>query len=221
MSKNLFRFDSSTTSLSPLLVDSQYFPCIDYIKELVFYSYINIAVWAPFKKGSFVNRCTISGSNNPIQLTIPIKGGREQKALVKNVEVDKTGDWQKRHIKSVQSAYAKAPFYEYYISDLVSLVESEETSLLVRNLDALKWVFRVLKINVEINLMEETDELCKDCRDLRGYFSPRTQQSPPLDNPIRYQQVFQDKLGFQPNLSIVDLLFCEGPNARNLLQIRS
>jgi hypothetical protein len=190
-------------------IEPQYFPCIDYIKKIAAATYYEIEQWENFQKSTLKNRCIIAGSNGLITLTVPVKGGREQKALIKDIELDYTTNWQVRHCRSIQSSYAKAAFYEYYHEAVFSLILRKQKYLIDLNVEILEWLHKALKINSSFELSKS--------------FSPKADISNSNSEAVsenwqpRYFQVFEDKFGFQPNLSILDLLFCEGPNASNLL----
>ena len=199
-----------------IVIDNQLFPCICYIKELSKYRYIYLETYDRFKKISFQNRYIISGANNLINLTIPIAGGREQKTIMKDVRIDNSTNWQIKHWRSLTSAYSKAPFFEFYSQSVKDLLFGKSEFLFTLNTKVLEWVFKILKIDAEVSFTKSFVADYKDEKDYRGYFSPKSFQNPALGF-VKYSQVFENRFGFQPNLSILDLLFCEGPNARHLL----
>ena len=199
-----------------IIIDNQCFPCTEYIKEVTEYKNIELELYDVFKKMSFQNRYIIAGANNLINLTVPIAGGREQKTLMKEVRIDNSTNWQMKHWRSLTSAYNKAPFFEFYSQDVKRLLFSNEEFLFRFNLKVLEWIFIILKIDSAINFTESFIAHYEDATDYRNYFLPRSFQNS-TNNFLSYSQVFENRLGFQPNLSILDLLFCEGPNARHLL----
>lgn len=199
-----------------LLVDNQCFPGIDYIRKTTEFKYLIFDKYVGFRKMSFQNRYVISGANNLINLTIPIKGGREQKTLIKEVRIDNSENWQIKHWRSLISAYNKAPFFEFYAADIERLLFSSEEFLFSFNMNVLEWIFQILKIDAAVSVSESFIAHYEDAEDYRNYFSPKTFQKS-TEKFVRYSQVFENRFGFQPNLSILDLLFCEGPNARHLL----
>jgi len=200
-----------------LLIDIQLFPCIDYLKKLIVCEHIKIEKYDFFKKMSFQNRYVISGVNNLINLTIPLAGGREQKTLLKEVLIDNSENWQIKHWRSLSSAYSKAPFFEFYSEDVKSLLFSKQEFLFSFNFNVLEWLFRILKMDAAIDFTESFINDYTDLADYRNFFLPKSFQKNTSNWRPHYAQVFQDRRGFQPNLSILDLIFCEGPNARYLL----
>lgn len=200
-----------------LIIDSQLFPCIDYVKQLNQYKHVKIEIYESFQKMSFRNRYIISGANNVINLSIPIAGGREQKTLIKDVRINNAIDWQTMHWRTLLSAYSKAPFFEFYSKDVKTLIFSKEDLLLSLNIKVLSWVVKVLKINIDIEFTENFVLHYDNYADCRNHFLPKSFQNDTINWVPKYPQVFEDRLGFQPNLSIIDLIFCVGPNASYLL----
>lgn len=200
------------------IIDSQCFPCFNYINFLIKSKYIKIEKYDLFKKMSFRNRYVICGANGLINLTIPITGGREQKTLMKDVLIDNSVNWQIKHWRSLTSSYSKAPYFEFYAEEVKSLIFGKEEFLLAFNMKALDWVLKVLKIELLLGLTEGSTRNYEGEEDFRNYFLPKSFQQTTKGSFPHYSQVFEDRFGFQPNLSILDLIFCEGPNAIHLLQ---
>lgn len=166
---------------------------------------------------SFRNRYIISGANNTISLSIPIAGGREQKTLIKDVRINNVMDWQTTHWRTLLSAYSKAPFFEFYSRDVKSLIFSKEDMLLSLNIKVLVWILNVLKINLVVEFTRDFILHYANHTDCRNYFLPKSFQKDTINWVPKYPQVFEDRLGFQPNLSIIDFIFCVGPDASRLL----
>ncbi|MDQ6814508.1 MAG: WbqC family protein [Bacteroidota bacterium] len=207
------------------IVENQCFACFDYFKLLARETHIEIEIDDNFKKSSFHNRYVIAGANGLINLSVPVVGGREQKTNIANVEIDYNSNWSERHWRSIASAYRKAPFFDYYSSQVKEMLFSGERSLLKFNVSNTNILCKLLSISRVINFTSAYRKTysreIQGVVDYRNRFSPATFQSISNDWQPRYSQVFEDRLGFQPNLSILDLLFCEGPNAKFLLNTSS
>ena len=197
-------------------IDSQLFPCIDYYKMLKENTNIEIVVYDSFLKSSFRNRYVISSANGLIHLTVPVLGGREQKALMKDVEIDWSTNWATKHWRSITSAYKKAPFFDYYADEIRNMLFQNENHLFKYNYSILTKLSNLLNISVSITNCTFYETTTDDL-DLRNKILPKNFQDNRQNWQPRYAQVFEDRIGFQPNLSILDLLFCEGPNASRLL----
>ena len=200
-----------------LIIDIQYFGTVSYIKTLFQFSNIEIDQYESYQKMSFRNRCLVAGSNGLINLSVPLEKGRDRQHLIKDTRISYSHRWQAEHLRTIESCYSRAPFFEFYSDGVGQLLGQKQEFLLDLNLSILDWLKKVLKLPGEISLTESyRREYPKEIIDLRNHFLPKNfqdQLSP------RYTQVFEDRIGFQPNLSILDLLFCMGPTAWDILNV--
>lgn len=200
-----------------LYVENQLFPPLYVFKKLINVTHVKLEKCERFEKRSFRNRYVLAGANGVSTLTIPVKGGREQKALITDIEIDNAEDWQTRHWRGITSGYRKSPFFDYYAEGVRNLLFSSETKLFDLNTAILQRLCDWLNLHVTIGFTDCYQPTVEGV-DLRNKLLPKNFQSEGENWQPRYSQVFEDRLGFQANLSILDLLFCEGPNAANLLQ---
>ena len=169
-----------------------------------------------FQKQSYRNRCYIYNSNGKQLLNIPVKDknkGDTKRKKTKNLLVDNASLWQDHHLKSLQTAYRTSPFYEFYEDDLLKIFNKKYTFLQDVNIDAHLFIADALQIPLDYSKTTEynIDSEKKDFRDLADV------KNSPKKQVENYIQMFDDKHGFIPNLSILDLLFMEGPNAISFL----
>ena len=171
---------------------------------------------------SFRSRCRIVGAEGMIDLSVPLLKGRDQKTIMKDVRISGLQPWQARHWKTIVSCYNRSPWFEFYRDELSALYKKSFVYLLDWNLACFEWALGVLKMTVPVSLSEgyrkEYDG--KEWVDWRGKILPKNSQKEAdlLDEaPLKYYQVFEDRIGFIPNLSILDLLFCEGKRAAEML----
>lgn len=202
--------------MSKLIIEYQYFGSINYIKTLFHFSHIEFEVCETFQKMSFRNRMVLAGSNGLVNLSVPLEKGRDQKQLLKDVRISYSLPWQQQHWRTIESCYNRSPFYEYYRDWLEGFYNRRPVFLLDQNREIMEWLVRQLKPGT---VLGETSVFLADypaeITDDRNRWLPRNFQGE--EQEIRYRQVFEDRIGFQKNLSILDLLFCEGPGARHLL----
>ncbi len=199
-----------------ILIENQYFGCVSYYSSLYKFSNILIEQCESWQKMSFRNRCMILGANGLIDLTVPLQNGREQKKMIRDVKIDNHSLWQKQHWRSISSCYGKSAFFEFYKDWLESFYEKKFVYLFDMDLEILFWLKSLLKIKAEIEMTDSfIKEYPEDTIDLRNKWLPKNFQS--SSNNIHYNQVFETRNGFQPNLSVLDILFCEGPNAKSIL----
>ena len=200
-----------------LIIENQYFGCVNYYSSL--FSGLNIVIeqCETYQKAGFRNRCILAGSNGLINLTVPLENGRDQKCSVKEVRISKRNSWQQQHWRTIFSCYGNSPFFEFYSDWLEGFYQKEFLWLFDMNLEVLFWLKKVLVIPGDISFSETFIKECPaNMADLRNQWVPKNFQQ--KDSSIKYAQVFEEKIGFQPNLSILDILFCEGPQSSQLLK---
>lgn len=188
------------------LTDFQYFGTIGFIQTLLKQSQINFDVHAPFTKMSFKNRMVILASQAPLNLTIPIIGGRDQKTPINEIMMDPSTPWKEQHLKAIRTCYKRSPYFEYYEPSLEQLYAHQEYKL-VDFLGACQlWLKAQLKANWEI--IPNNNPTLPDDPAIVKYFSPWLPKNYALcDSLPKYHQVFEDKIGFIPNVSILDMIF--------------
>ncbi len=204
--------------MNSLIIENQLFPSISYFKILVKCQNLIIEVCENYQKMSFRNRYVIFGSNGLIHLSIPIKGGRQQKLKFSEVEIDYSENWQVKHWRGLTSSYRNSPYFDYYTERLKSIVFSEEKYLSNYNLNALKWILKELKMDINISFTSEYKNAYENIIDCRNTILPKNFQHIQHILQPKYTQVFEDRLNFQPNLSILDMLFATGPDAIRILK---
>ena len=167
-----------------------------------------------FQKMTYRNKYHISGANNSIKLSVPLINGRNQRVPMKEVCIYNDARWQVQHWRTIVSVYKRSPYFEHYEDSLKPLFETNFSTIIDYNRAAMQWVKRQLRLQFE---EKETDifikEYPEDIVDLR-YYKPVSEHFP------KYYQVFEDRIGFLPDLSILDLLFSEGPGAMAILKLQ-
>lgn len=197
-----------------LSIESQYFPCLTVSKILSGESHIGIALYEPFRKMSFQNRCIIPTANGLVGLSVPLVGGRGNRLPMDQVRIDNRQRWQTIHWRTITAAYNRSPFFEFYAPILENLYQTRIEFLHQWNELCFNWLVNHLKIslfveNIYVHSGDQKPELPLPSNYREGRF---------LTGLPEYQQVFQDRHGFLANCSSIDLLFCVGPLAGKLLQ---
>ncbi|HEY4539509.1 MAG TPA: WbqC family protein [Faecalibacter sp.] len=184
-----------------------YFGPIDYYADMVKSETIEIEVCENFQKQTYRNRCNILGANGKLPLTIPMHhdGSRN----MKDIKPSYDHNWQKEHFKSLRSAYLSSPYFEYYEDEIATFYDRKEKFLLDLNLRTIEFILSKLKIDTTVTHTSSFQVLETDF-DFRNKYSAK--KEPAIHFP-EYVQVFDEKFGFTPGLSILDILFSEGPHA--------
>lgn len=213
--------ESNNTVKITLLIEPHYIPSIAFFCACLKYDNICLEQYANFQRSSYVNRTYIAGANGKQRLSIPLKGGSRQKCLIKDVQIDFTENWSKEHWFAIQSAYARAAFFEYYEADIKNFYINIPTSLLEWNLQWINWIFKQLNEPFQFKLTSKyfkNEDLNTTILDKRNKIRPNVSSDELLGIKVKYYQLFQEKHGFQKNLSVLDLLMSTGPEAASLLK---
>lgn len=167
----------------------------------------------PFKRSGFRNRMVLAGSSGPIVVSIPVIGGRSVHLPYNQVMIDYSSNWQRDHFRTLCTVYGRSPFFFHYREELEVLFQESPSTLFSWNLRCLQWVLTKAKIAGLVSFRSEAPFLNQHAEmlDLTDFYQPKTFNLPEKGPFLRYPQVFEDRAGFMPNLSIVDLLFNQGP----------
>jgi len=161
----------------------------------------------------------IMGSNGVLSLSIPVKKKRGVKNHLRDIKIDNYSPWNKIHWRSLVASYAASPFFEYFTDDLVPFYENRFEYLIDLNLQLTEKILQLMGLNIPTGCSNSFLEIT-GVEDPRHFIHPKMDQAimDPDFQPIVYHQVFSDRHGFKGNLSILDLLFNEGPAAITVLQ---
>lgn len=160
-------------------------------------SVVDIEAYESYQKQTIRNRCTIATANGPQNLTVPVshKGVR----CIKDIEISDHGNWRHLHWQALATSYGESAFFEYYQDDIRPFFEKRWKYLLDFNMEITETMCRLMDIDVNFRLTEQytgAEMPANDIEKLKPYY-----------------QVYRQRTGFLPNLSCLDLLFNEGPQA--------
>ncbi len=205
---------------SAILLELHYLPSVQYCTKFLMYSTVIIEQQENYSKGSYRNRCHIASANGLLKLSIPLKGGKHQQLPIRDTRIAYEMPWQNQHWQSIQSAYGNAPYFEYYADEIRPFYEKKHTFLFDFNWALQEVLFSHLGIDTAIQLSQQYEkETQENTLDFRNKVSPKANKVPDSNfAPVKYSQVFEEKSGFLPNLSILDLLFCSGPHSILILE---
>lgn len=164
-----------------------------------------------FPKQTFRNRANIASPDGILDLVVPVIKGSKIRTPYKDVKISYDAKWQRLHWLSLQTCYRSSAYFEYYEDGFASFYEKKYDFLFDYNLELLNWIFKQLKINATINFTEEYFKTPQGL-DLREGFNKKNIHDIETKS---YFQVFSDRNEFISNLSIVDLLFNQGPQAKS------
>jgi hypothetical protein len=212
--------DQKTT----ILLSSAYLAPIQYFTKLISYQTIFIEYCESYVKQSYRNRTEILAANGVLHLSLPVVDGPRAKGPIRDLKLSYDHQWQLMHWRGISSAYNNSPFFEYYADDLAPFFHEKKWKFLIDfNIELQNTVIESINFNADIRYTEDyylVGKVPETIEDFRYTIHPKLQKqgSDPDFFPTPYTQVFNAKWGFKPNLSILDLLFNEGPETINLLR---
>lgn len=199
-----------------LILPASYLPPVSYFVTLCTHwdRPILIEQFEHYPKQTYRSRATILGANGKLDLYIPVQKGKAVHTVMKDVRISYDADWQRLHWMSLQTAYRSSAYFEYYEDDFATFYNKQYEFLLDYNIELTLLILRLLKIDVEIALTESFRTDVQESLDFRTKIHPK---KPAVAFTQPYHQVFSDRFDFIPDLSIVDLLFNQGPRSNDIL----
>ena len=202
-----------------ILLSTTYFGPVHYYSRIVKHSPVYIEQFEHFNKQTYRNRCVILGANDQVSLVVPVVKGRGPKILIKDLKISYDVNWQRNQWQTIISAYNSSPYFEYYQDEIQHFFEKNWKFLLDLNLSIHDKICDFLEIENKAILTEDFEKVPENILNFRETISPKNKtQTDQYFQPVKYTQVFSEKFGFVPNLSILDLLFNEGPNSYTILE---
>lgn len=200
------------------LLSTSYFPNIQYFSKFLIFDNIFIEIYEHFPKQTYRNRCNILNSNGIIPLVVPVLNGRNGKIKTRDIKISYKDKWQHQHIQSIISAYRSAPFFDYYFDEINDFLNKKYEFLIDLNSEILSFFLNILNIKTQKQYTSDFIELNnQNFKDYRFSINPKNKIS---DNEFvaqNYIQVFSDRFDFISNLSILDLIFNNGPQSKTYL----
>ncbi|WP_055437477.1 WbqC family protein [Lacinutrix algicola] len=198
-----------------ILIHPTYFPTIATFVAITKADHVVLETQDNYQKQTYRNRSYIYAANGKLQLSVPVVFSQKNRQKYSEVQIANDYKWQDNHWKSLESAYRTSPFYEYYIDELQPLFTEKFNSILDFNMKCLEVICECLQLEINITKTEVFEREPKDTKDYRGLVNAKKENIIALEP---YNQVFYTKHGYINNLSILDLLFNEGPNTISYLE---
>ena len=190
-----------------------YLPSIEYISLFLKAKDVSIELYETYQKQSCRTRANVMTANGIQTLTIPVIKTNGNHTLTKDIEISYKESWQQIHLRCLESAYRKSAYFDYYFPYFEKIYKQKFNTLVELNDFCLKTILKILKVKKDYSFTTDFEKIT-DENDYRISLSKGT-------NKIEvkpYYQVFADRHGFISNLSVIDLLFNEGPNSVSNLQ---
>jgi hypothetical protein len=163
---------------------------------------VGLSVSPSLSKGQVYNRYSIITANGLQNLSVPLKRGRKQRVPLDELHIDYKHDWQRQHWGALYSAYGRAPFFEHYGPELEGLLYQGHERLVDLNIASIAWATNAMRLPITFEEMRVVE---------------KSEWEAESNSGCVYHQVFEERWGFTPGLSIVDLLMNEGPYSSRFL----
>ncbi len=197
-----------------MVIEAHYLPCLEYFTIISEFEEIKLEIHENYQKQTYRNRCKILATNKIDDLIIPIINGNS-KEIIKNIKIDYNQDWVRRHLGAIKSAYGKSPYFEHFYDNFRIVFEKKPDFLIDLNFNLLTVCLKLSKLNIKVTFTEKYENILEN--DFRGKIHPK-KDSGTLNSyqSFSYLQNFGEK--FVPNLSIIDLLMCQGPRVSHIIE---
>ena len=220
---NLFPIILNMTTKTNAIFATAYFPPITYMAKLGEYQSVIIEQYETYPKQTYRNRAVIATAMGSMSLSVPVVKRNGNHTITKDIDICNHENWRIKHCRAIEAAYNSSPYFMYYKDDIFHILNQDYSTLPELNIAILRFLAKKLHIKTEIRLSVDfvfSHDLPADTDDYRNYFSTKTTDNSISSLPV-YDQVFADRVGFLPNVSILDLLFNMGPEANQYLKIVS
>ena len=207
---------------STVLLSTAYLAPVQYYTKLLSYPRVQVEQMDHYVKQTYRNRCLIAAPEGVLPLTIPTEKPATEMCLLRDIRISDHGNWRHLHWNALCSAYNHTPYFEYYRDDFAPFYEQKHYIFLVDYNEALlQLVCSLIDLTPQLSrttTYQAEPPTCVD--DFRELIHPKriATEVDPMFRPVPYYQVFQERLGFLPNLSIADLLFNMGPESLLILK---
>ncbi len=203
-----------------VFLGSAYLAPVEYYTKLLAYETVYVERFDCYMKQTYRNRCTIASADGILSLTVPVEKGNEAKCLMKDVRISDHGNWRHVHWNAFTAAYRHSPFFDYYADEFHGFFSRKYEFLYDFNEELRRWICEQIDFRPHVVPSDDFLTASSDADDFREVIHPKRdfREADPAFCPKPYYQVFREKTGFLPNLSIIDLLFNMGPESLLVLR---
>lgn len=206
--------------MNQIILSSAYLAPVEYYAKLFAYDKVYVERFDSYMKQTYRNRCVIASAGGTQALTIPTEKGEGAKCLMKDIRISDHGNWRHVHWNAFVAAYKHSPFFDYYADEFHRFYEKRYDFLYDFNMELCHWMCEQIDLQPVMIPTDDYVAVPEGMDDYRERIHPKKvyTEADPDFSLVPYYQVFDAKQGFQPNLSIADLLFNMGPESLLVLR---
>ncbi|HET8859455.1 WbqC family protein [Marivirga sp.] len=199
-----------------ILIELQYLPSVAFFSCLEGKEELILEANEFFEKQTYRNRCHLLSSQQIEILTVPLQGANK-KIKSKDIKIDNSQNWSKKHWRSIQTCYGKSPFFEFFADEFKPVYDKEYEFLWDLNLDLLTICLKITDKKIKITESGSYEKkVSGNVVDARSLIHPKKPEYlETFYKPTAYGQSFGNN--FESNLSVIDLLMNEGPNSKIII----
>ena len=198
-----------------VILPSAYMPSVEYVARLLRQECV-IDLGEHYVKRSERNRAQILSANGVMPLTVHVENGNRPRMVMRDVKIDYSKRWQHQHWVSILSAYKSSPYFDYFAAEIEPFYRREWRLLVDYNMEYLNTLLRLMGAQVDLKISDQYIEASDNDLDLR----PKQKKEDSTFVAEPYFQVFSDRMPFAENLSVLDLVMCEGREAIDAVVMR-
>lgn len=187
-----------------VILPSTYLPNLGYFAQILDATTVVLDQDEFFQKQTYRSRCSILTANGVQNLSVPVIRPNGKQTQMRDVKISYAENWEKDHIKAMESAYRKAPYYPFYAAELFEIIQQKHTRLVDLNAALLRFLLNAFGFTCKVRF-SETDE--NSSTPMKILVNPKAETT---KNHQSYQQVLATPNNFTSNLSAIDLLFNVG-----------
>ena len=198
-----------------VILPSAYMPSVEYVARLLRQECV-IDLGEHYVKRSERNRAQILSANGVMPLTVHVENGNRPRMVMRDVKIDYSKRWQHQHWVSILSAYKSSPYFDYFAAEIEPFYRRKWRFLVDYNMEYLNTLLRLMGAQVDLKISDQYIEASDNDLDLR----PKQKKEDSTFVAEPYFQVFSDRMPFAENLSVLDLVMCEGRKAIDAVVMR-
>lgn len=203
--------------MTPLL-SAFYFGSVEHYRILAQHERVIIDIGEHYERQSYRTRTSIVGPNGKQDLAVQIARRSGEKMPMRSVGLSYMETWPQQHVHAIRSAYGNTPWFIHYIDEIEDIVLKRYDRLVDLDTATMRLGMKWLGLKTEVLVSETYTEKLDELSDLRLTLHPKKPLPPEAPSVPTYSQIFADRHGLIPRMSVIDLVMNTGPEARRIIE---